>query len=661
VPIGLRCKTRKLEPANTVMKEKSSSFVEANRLLRSHRYEEAIGLYEEMRDKGHLPGGIVDFNLDFARKRLATTDPSRSLPPPRKQELSRAGTGNAFRFAEESCATHLRGSPLRTAATEPKVSVVLTCFNAEDTIEESVESILNQSYKNLEVIVCDDASTDRSWQVLCAMQKRCSSVSVLRNNANYGTYLSKNRAIDRATGEIILFQDSDDISHPQRVAIQVSALLADDSLIATRTKYLRYNESNEQIVPVANLQSKYGLITLAVWKKAFLEIGFFDAVRRAGDDEWVQRLVHLYGDKALRNVDVTLYLARLRSGSLVADMLTFSADGSSVEQSSSPPRKAYVQQFRSRFAAQREKDYFRSQFPPFPLRANARYPESVEALAPVREGVYAAICSIPSRLETLRSTVHSLENQVDGIFVYLDKYDDVPTDLSDNAKVTIFRSQDFDADHRDNAKFLGYNRLVGSSAPFYYFTCDDDIAYPHDYISTMIRALRNFDDRVALGVHGVIVEERPRSYFRRRFNFHFADDSVDSFRLVNNLGTGTTGFHSKLFASIDPNKWSRGGMVDIYFSIECKKNLIPMVCINRHSGWLVDLDETKSTPTLFHEFKEKEALITNELKLSAPWGFAGIDQVIEAQEPALRDKLAKGLPRFHRAVSVSSCFHRYRA
>lgn len=643
------------------MNKHSSLFAQANSLLRIHEYAQAIGLYQEMGNKGLLPGGIVEFNIDFARRKMAAKGTALARPAPEERDPARSGRLNAFRFAEESCAAYLRSNPAKSAPTQPKVSAVLTCFNAEDTIEEAVESLLNQTYKNLEVIVCDDASTDRSWQILCALQERCSSVRVIRNNANYGTYLSKNRAIDRASGEIIVFQDSDDISHPQRVSVQVAPLLADDSLIATRTKYLRYNEANERIVPVANVHSKYGLITLAVWKKAFLEIGFFDAVRRAGDDEWVQRLVHLYGDKALRNIDVTLYLARLRSGSLVADMLTFSADGSSVEQSSSPPRKAYVQQFRSRFAVQREKNYFRRQFPPFPLRANASYPESIEALVPVRERVYAAICSIPSRLETLRSAVRSLEHQVDGLFVYLDKYDAVPADLSSNAKVTIFRSQDFDADHRDNAKFLGYNRLVGSNAPFYYFTCDDDIEYPHDYISTMIRALRNFDDRVALGVHGVIVEEHPRSYFRRRFNFHFADDAVDSFRLVNNLGTGTIGFHSKLFASIDPNKWPRGGMVDIYFSIECKKNLIPMVCINRHSGWLVDLDETKSTPTLFHEFNEKEALITNELKLSAPWGFAGIDQVIEVQEPALREKLAKGLPRFHRAVSVSSCFHRYRA
>jgi glycosyltransferase involved in cell wall biosynthesis len=650
----------KVQFTGAAMNEKSL-FVQANSLLRSRRYEEAIALYEEVRRKGQHPHGIIDFNLDLARRRLTSSGISRPPPLPRKQHARGVTKLNAFSFAEESCAAYLKSTPPSSLAKEPKVSVVLTCFNAADTIEESVESILNQSYKNLEVIVCDDASTDRSWQVLCAMQQRCSSVAVIRNNANYGTYLSKNRAIDRATGEIILFQDSDDISHPQRVAIQVTELLADSALIATRTKYLRYNESNEQIVPVANLHSKYGLITLAVWKKAFLEIGYFDAVRRAGDDEWFQRLAHLYGDRAVKNVDVTLYLARLRSGSLVADMLTFAADGSSVEQSSSPPRRAYVQQFRSRFEGQRNKEYFRNSFPPFPLRAQAVYPDSVEVLAPVHEQVHAAICSIPSRLDTLRSTIRSLQHQVDGIFVYLDKYDEVPADLRKNPKLTILRSQDFNTDHRDNAKFIGYGSLAARNAPFFYFTCDDDIEYPHDYIATMIRGLRSLDNRVVLGVHGVIVEERPRSYFRRRFNFHFAENAIDSYRLVNNLGTGTVGFHSRLFPSIDPHKWARGGMVDIYFAVECKKNMIPMVCINRHSGWLVDLDETKSTPTLFQEFNEKETLITNELKLAAPWGYAGIDQVVEAQDPGLRRLLAKALPRFHRSVSVSTCFQRYRA
>ena len=71
-------------------------FVQANSLLRSHRYEEAIGLYQEMRRKGLLPGGIVEFNLDFARRRWPSSGTSRPSPLPRKQQARGAGSSTPF-------------------------------------------------------------------------------------------------------------------------------------------------------------------------------------------------------------------------------------------------------------------------------------------------------------------------------------------------------------------------------------------------------------------------------------------------------------------------------------------------------------------------------------------------------------------------------------
>jgi hypothetical protein len=176
----------------------------------------------------------------------------------------------------------------------------------------------------------------------------------------------------------------------------------------------------------------------------------------------------------------------------------------------------------------------------------------------------------------------------------------------------------------------------------------------------MVRELDKFDRRVAVGVHGVIVEEKPRAYFRRRFNYHFSENALTSSRLVSNLGTGTLAFHSSLFDRIEPADWPRGGMVDIYFSIECKRRLVPMLCIGRHSGWLFEIDQAKSTPSLFQEFNDKEELITRELRAVAPWGFRGIEDAVRAQPPAVRQKLHACLPPFHAAISVSACFPRLR-
>lgn len=91
----------------------------------------------------------------------------------------------------------------------PLVSVVMTSFNAEETIEESIESLINQDYPNLEIVICDDYSTDRTWQILTSIANRCRAVRIYRLNSNFGTYIAKNLAIYHSRGEIIMFQDSD--------------------------------------------------------------------------------------------------------------------------------------------------------------------------------------------------------------------------------------------------------------------------------------------------------------------------------------------------------------------------------------------------------------------------------------------------------------------
>ncbi|MCD0421004.1 glycosyltransferase family 2 protein [Rubrivivax sp. JA1024] len=634
-------------------------FARANALLRAGRPQDAAAIYRALQIQSVVPGELLQINLDIAHK-LGSAGTKTAAPAAAAAEPTDY-PDDPFEFARWSLGNYLGGASLELPADPPKVSVVMTCFNARDTIREAVESLLFQDYPDLEVVVCDDHSSDGTWQVLQDTARRCRGVRVLRNNSNYGTYLSKNRAIDVAAGEIILLQDSDDISHPQRVSVQVAPLLANPRLMATRTKYLRYDEGSQRIVPIAGLASKYGLITLAVRRWAFDEIGFFDAVRRAGDDEWVQRLTHLFGPQALKNLDVTLYLARLRQNSLVADMIRQAPDGS-VVQGSSPARREYVGQFTQRFSAQRSHTWFREAFPPFPTRPQAEYPKTVRALAPVSAPVHASLCSIPSRYESLRRTIASLERQVDHIHLYLDKYPEIPQELRAHPKLTIRCSQQVPQDLRDNAKFLPFNALKSEGRDFYFFCCDDDIRYPHDYVHTMVRTLDDYSRRVVAGVHGVVVEESPRAYFRRRFNYHFALDSLDAPRCVNNLGTGTVAFHSSLFDAIDPMAWERGGMVDIYFSLLCRRLTVPMLCIPRHAGWLREFEpeQEQETPTLYAEFHSKEELITQALRSGGLWGFAAIAEAIAAQPPEVRHKLLATLPPFADEIDVGSSLMRLR-
>lgn len=92
---------------------------------------------------------------------------------------------------------------------EAKVSVVVPVYNAEKYIKTCVNSICNQSYKNLEIILVDDGAKDNSPQICDELQKEDGRIKVIHKK-NEGAGKSRNRGIDIATGDYILFVDSDD-------------------------------------------------------------------------------------------------------------------------------------------------------------------------------------------------------------------------------------------------------------------------------------------------------------------------------------------------------------------------------------------------------------------------------------------------------------------
>ncbi|MFU8777656.1 MAG: glycosyltransferase family A protein [Roseovarius sp.] len=585
-------------------------------------------------------------------------------PAPPMSDSPDALSPLAISYADQSLRDYTgpkRLLPDLAAADQPRVSVVMTSHNAAATIEKAVASLVNQSWPNIEILVCDDRSTDGTWDMLLEMRRRSPDiVKLIRLECNSGTYLAKNAAIEAASGDFILFQDSDDYSHPDRVTIQILPLLENPDLVATRTKYSRFDPTSGRIVPVAGLLSKYGLITLALRRSAFCEIGYFDAVRRAGDDEWYQRLLHLYGKNAVRELEVTLYLAELRQNSLIADMLSFNSDGS-VEQTSSQPRKTYVKQFRDRFSdPSKTREWYQSAFPAMPREPVAIYPDAIAALEPRDCPIFASLCSIPRRQDTLAQVVARIAPQVDHLYVYLDKYEKTPDFLQDHSEITVWHSKDFDRDFRDNAKFLAYDDLKKRHKEFHYVTCDDDLIYPCDYVRTLIDRLDAYDRRVVAGVHGVICEEYPTGYSRRRFIYHFVKTQLKHPRLVNNLGTGTLAFHSDLFDSLDPRSWPIGGMVDIFLSIEARRRSVPMLCIDRVSGWMGEADLPEDNPTLFHENQTKEQVILDQLNGALPWGYKGIIEVLSNQPETIRARLEGLLPIFADAVSVEQTFRRQR-
>src|SRR5690606_36732677 len=122
-----------------------------------------------------------------------------------------------------------------------KVSIILTVYNGSEYIRTSIESILNQDYKNFELIVVDDASDDNTVEILKKYQLKDNRVAVIFLKKNVGTYKAKNIALKYANGEYIAFQDADDYSHTSRISSSISLLESKPGLSAVSSRYVRIN------------------------------------------------------------------------------------------------------------------------------------------------------------------------------------------------------------------------------------------------------------------------------------------------------------------------------------------------------------------------------------------------------------------------------------
>lgn len=109
---------------------------------------------------------------------------------------------------------------------EISLSVVMATYNdgTGNSLKCAVNSVLGQTYRNFEFIICDDASTDNTWQILNEFARQDSRIHVIRNKQNRKAGYSRNRAIHLARGQYIAIMDSDDVLHPQRLELQIKFL-----------------------------------------------------------------------------------------------------------------------------------------------------------------------------------------------------------------------------------------------------------------------------------------------------------------------------------------------------------------------------------------------------------------------------------------------------
>ena len=128
-----------------------------------------------------------------------------------------------------------------TRANRRTISVVIPCYNAERFVAETIESVLAQSYPWVDVVVVDDGSTDRSWEVIHSFGRK---VRAFRKE-NGGAAKARNLGASRAVGQSLLFLDADDLLSPDALEGLAEALAGRDEAIAA-CRWLRLAQDGDQ-------------------------------------------------------------------------------------------------------------------------------------------------------------------------------------------------------------------------------------------------------------------------------------------------------------------------------------------------------------------------------------------------------------------------------
>lgn len=113
----------------------------------------------------------------------------------------------------------------------PLVSVAMTTYNGENFLAQQLDSLVAQNYSLFEIIICDDNSTDSTAMILKSYEHKPGiDISIYHNKENLGYIKNFEKAVSHCRGEYIVFCDQDDIWEPDKIAVQVRALIAEDAL-----------------------------------------------------------------------------------------------------------------------------------------------------------------------------------------------------------------------------------------------------------------------------------------------------------------------------------------------------------------------------------------------------------------------------------------------
>lgn len=178
------------------------------------------------------------------------------------------------------------------------VSVIIPSYNSGEYLNEAIESVVNQTYRNLEIIVVNDGSSDDTEEIAKEWQRKDKRIRYLKHSRNKGLSTARNTGIKNSKGEYIAFLDADDIWLPQKLSLQIKKVQGPGADLVFSNWYIWEPERNTKIIAfqVDPTQDKKSLLhslvkrnfgspsTVFLRKSSLEKVGLFDESLNSSED-----------------------------------------------------------------------------------------------------------------------------------------------------------------------------------------------------------------------------------------------------------------------------------------------------------------------------------------------------------------------------------------
>lgn len=248
---------------------------------------------------------------------------------------------------------------------DEKVSVITPIYNAEKYLRKTLESVFVQTYKNIEIILVDDCSTDSSADIIKEYMKNHSEIIYFLQETNQGAGAARNKALELATGRYVAFLDSDDIWYPNKIEKQI-ALMKKNNCPFSYTAIEMIDEDGNRLKGKRNIKEtcdyKYLLHnTIIATSSVIIDrdvLGDFRMPLRRGGQDYATWLMLLRTECLARGINETLVKYRISSNSLSSNKLKSIKQIWEIQTQDEKINKVYVFFNLCRYALNALKKYF---------------------------------------------------------------------------------------------------------------------------------------------------------------------------------------------------------------------------------------------------------------------------------------------------------------